>query len=153
MADRTGGERKLDRNAGSALRGSAYVDPIALVGTTLSIVLSVVLDLTNAASGVESFLACLMGITISLVLDATVRAERRFRMRNMIEATPWLSDVLVHLVAATTDIERRYAGTPIATETRTRYARLGDQLDELRHGRIVRPRGDYEHLLASTRSC
>src|SRR2546429_4462011 len=121
MADRTGGARKRYHSR-SPMRVGAYVDPIALVGMALSIVVSVALDLTNAASGVESFLACLMGITISLVLDATVRAERRFRLRNMIEATPWLSDVLVPLVTATTDIERRYAGTPVATETRTRYA-------------------------------
>jgi hypothetical protein len=94
-----------------------------------------------------------MGITISLVLDSTVRAERRFRVRSMIEATPWLSEVLAPLAASTARIERRYAGTPIAAEARARYAGLGEQLDELGHGRILRPRGDYEHLLASTLTC
>jgi hypothetical protein len=152
MAERSS-ESKRHRNSGSVLRVSAYADPIALVGIALSIVVSIVLDLTNAANGVESFLAGLMGITISLVLDSTVRAERRFRIRDMIESTSWLGDVLVPLATSTTDIERRYGGTPIAAEARRRYAWLGEQLDELRHGRIVRPRGDYEHLLASTRTC
>src|SRR5436305_9975449 len=152
MADRTGGARERHHSR-SPLRVGAYVDPIALVGMALSIVVSIVLDLTNAASGVESFLACLMGITISLVLDATVRAERRFRMRDLIEATPWLGDLLMPLVTTTIDIERQYTGTPIAAEARIRYARLGDQLDELRHGRIVRPGADYEYLLASTHRC
>ncbi|MGC9670002.1 hypothetical protein ACNTMW_26100 [Planosporangium sp. 12N6] len=152
MADRKG-ESKRHRGVGSALRISAYVDPVALVGIALSIVVSIVLDLTNAASGVESFLACLMGITISLILDSTVRAERRFRMRDMIEATPWLGDVFVPLATATADIERRYGGTSVVAEARRRYVRLGEQLDELSHGRIVRPRGDYEHLLAATRAC
>jgi hypothetical protein len=152
MTDRDG-EGRRHSGGGSLLRISAYADPVALVGIALSIVGSIVLDLTNAASGVESFLACLMGITISLVLDSTVRAERRFRIRGMIEATPWLGDVLPPLAAATTDIERRYGDSPIAAEARRCYGRLGEQLDELRHGRIVRPRGDYEHLLASTRTC
>jgi hypothetical protein len=152
MAERSS-ESKRRRSGVSVLRISTYVDPVALVGIALSIVASIVLDLATDASGVQSFLACLMGITISLVLDSTVRAERRFRIRDMIESTSWLGDVLVPLATATTDIERRYGGTPVAAEARGRYARLGEQLDELRHGRIVRPRGDYEHLLASTRTC
>jgi hypothetical protein len=135
------------------MRLAAYADPIALAGIALSIVVSVVLDLTGAASGVESFLAGLMGITLSLVLDANVRAERRFRMRNLIEATPWLGDVLVPLVAATADVERRYPGTPVSTEARSRYARLGEELDELRQGRVLRPQDDHEHLLGPTRAC
>jgi hypothetical protein len=137
----------------SMLRVGAYIDPIAVVGVTLSIVVSVVLDLTDAATGVESFLACLMGITLSLVLDSTVRAERRHRIRQMIDAAPWLGEVLVPLATATTDVERRYAGTPIATEARNQYARLGEQLHDLAEGRIVRPRSDYEHLLQSTLHC
>src|SRR5437763_12988405 len=126
MADRTGGARERHHSR-SPLRVGAYVDPIALVGMALSIVVSIVLDLTNAATGVESFLACLMGITISLVLDSTVRAERRFRIRSMIETTPWLSEVLAPLAASTARIEHRYAGTPIAAEARARYAGLGEQ--------------------------
>src|SRR5438045_4532931 len=104
MTDRKG-ESKGRRYGGSVRRVSTYIDPVALIGITLSIVTSIVLDLTNAASPAESFLACLMGITISLVLESTVRAERRFRIRDMIEATPWLGDVLVPLAAATSDVE------------------------------------------------
>jgi hypothetical protein len=141
------------RGGGSVLRVGSYVDPIALIGTALSIVGSVLLDLTNAATGVESFLACLMGITISLVLDSTVRAERRFQIRGMIEATPWLSEVLAPLAASTARIQQRYAGSPIVAEARARYDRLSEQLDELGHGRILRSRGDYEYLLASTHTC
>jgi hypothetical protein len=145
MARATGG--------GSMLRVSAYADPIAIVGIALSIVVSLVLDLTNAATGVESFLACLMGITIALVVDANARAERRFRMRNMIEAAPWLGLVLGPLVEFATEIERRYPGTPVGAEARLRFERLHDDLDDLRRGRIARGRYDFEHLLASTRGC
>ena len=151
MVDRQRENRR--HRTGSVLRMGEYVDPIALIGIALSIVASIVLDLTKVASGAESFLACLMGITISLVLDATVRAERRFRIRELIGATPWLGDVLARLAASTSEIERRYAGTPVAAEAQVAYTRLGERLDELRHGRILRPRGDYEHLLASTRGC
>jgi hypothetical protein len=132
---------------------AANADPIVVAGVALSIVVSIVLDLTNAATGVESFLAGLMGITISLVVDGNARAERRFRMRNLIEATPWLGPVLVRLVEYTADIERRYAQTPVGTEARLRYDRLHEELDELRRGRVVRPGSDYQHLLESTDGC
>jgi hypothetical protein len=78
MAERSS-QSTRPRNGGSVLRVSAYVDPVALIGISLSIVGSILLDLTNTATGVESFLAGLMGITISLVLDSTVRAERPVR--------------------------------------------------------------------------
>jgi hypothetical protein len=130
-----------------------YIDPIALTGVILSIIVSVALDLTGAASGVESFLACLMGITLSLVLDSTVRSERRYRLRELVDAVPWLSESLTPLAAATNDIQHRYAGTSVALAAQAGYARLAEELDDLRHGRIVRPRGDYEHLLQATRDC
>ena len=63
----------------------AHTDPVALIGITLSIALSVALDLTNAASGVESLLAGLMGITISLRVDSLARAERRFHLRTLLD--------------------------------------------------------------------
>jgi hypothetical protein len=135
------------------LRVSAYTDPIALAGIGLSVVGSVLLDLTNAASGAESFLACLMGVTVSLVLDSTIRAERRYRIRGMIESAPWFGEVLVPLAAAAGDIERRYGAGPIADEARRRYRHLAEHLDELCHGQITRPGDDYQDLLASTRSC
>jgi hypothetical protein len=71
----------------------------------------------------------------------------------MIAATPWLDNVLGPLAAATAQIERRYAGTVVESEARSRYAALGEDLDELCHGRIRRPRDDYEYLLRSTREC
>jgi hypothetical protein len=135
------------------LRMSANADPIALVGIGLSVVGSILLDLTNAASGAESFLACLMGVTLSLVLDSTVRAERRFRIRGMIDAVPWFGVVLAPLAAAAADIEHRYGDSPIADEARRRYRHLAGDLDELRHGRITRAGSDYQDLLASTRTC
>jgi hypothetical protein len=52
-------------------------DPVALVGIVMSVAMSLLLDVTDAASGVESLLAGLAGSTLSLVLDSLVRAERR----------------------------------------------------------------------------
>lgn len=153
MADSTDGGRGR-RTGGwrSRLRVAAHLDLVAVIGITVSIVVSVALDLTNAATGVESFLACLMGITIALLLDANARAERRFRLRGMMEATPWLADTLTPIVAATAEIESRYAGTLVGAEAPARYAALADHLEELRRGRIVRQRRDNEHLLAGTRA-
>ena len=150
MADRRSGR---SRKGSSVSRVGPYVDPIALTGVILSIIVSVALDLTGAASGVESFLACLMGITLSLVLDSTVRAERRYRIRELVDGAPWLAESLVPLADATGEVQRRYPGTPIAAAGQAGYARLGEELEDLRHGRIVRPRGDYEHLLQATRDC
>ena len=78
----------------------AHTDPVALVGITLSITLSVVLDLSNAASGVESLLAGLMGITISLLVDSLARAERRFHLRTLLDGPPWLVRTTTELAGA-----------------------------------------------------
>jgi hypothetical protein len=153
MAESDSGPVRPRRDGSSLLRANAYLDPVALTGIALSMVVSLLLDVTGAAGGVDSFQACLMGITISLVLDSIVRAERRFRIRDLIAATPWLDKVLGPLADATAQVERRYAGTVVESEARSRYAALGADLDELCHGRIRRSRDDYEYLLRSTREC
>jgi hypothetical protein len=61
----------------SALRISAYVDPVAVIGIALSIVVSVVLDLTKAATGVESFLCCTVVVRLAVArLSRTTEASR-----------------------------------------------------------------------------
>ncbi|MEU8301418.1 hypothetical protein AB0C04_29535 [Micromonospora sp. NPDC048909] len=131
----------------------AHTDPVALIGIGLSISLSVVLDLTNAATGVESLLAGLMGITISLLVDSLARAERRFHLRTLLEGPSWLVQAVPEVVAGAREAVDRHPGTRVADEARRRFERFHADVEQLRHGRIIRPGPDCQDLIGATRDC
>ncbi len=131
----------------------AHTDPVAMVGIALSLTLSVALDLTGAATGVESLLAGLMGTTISLLLDSLARAERRFHLRTLMEGAPWLASAIVPLVVGTREAIENYPDTRVAVEARRRYQRITVETEQLRLGRIIRPGTDYQDLMGATRDC
>nr|WP_146218427.1 hypothetical protein [Micromonospora acroterricola] len=139
--------------AGGFVRLLAHTDPVALVGILLSISLSVTLDLTNAATGVESLLAGLMGTTISLLVDSLARAERRFHLRTLLEGPPWLVHAVPEVVTGTREAVERHPGTRVAEEARRRFERFRTQTEQLRAGRIIRPGDDCQDLLGATREC
>ncbi|MGY0007997.1 hypothetical protein, partial [Micromonospora sp. I033] len=139
--------------AENLVRLVAHTDPVALVGITLSILLSVTLDLTNAATGVESLLAGLMGITISLVLDSLARAERRFHLRTLLDGPPWLVRATPQLAGALREAAERHAGTRVAAEAQRRFEEFRREAEQLAAGRIVRPGDDDEDLIGATRDC
>ena len=122
-------------------------DPVAVVGTVLSLALSIALDLTGAASGVESLLAALGGITVALLLDSIVRAERRFQLRQMVEMTPWFGRAVHPLAQGAREIEQLYPGSLIVAETREKFERLREDLADLSRGRIERDGSDYRYLI------
>ncbi|MEU4370978.1 hypothetical protein [Micromonospora chersina] len=140
-------------SAENLVRLVAHTDPVALVGISLSILLSVTLDLTNAATGVESLLAGLMGITISLVLDSLARAERRFHLRTLLDGPPWLVRATPQVAGALREAAERHAGTRVAAEAQRRFEEFRRQAEQLAAGRIVRPGGDDEDLIGATRDC
>ncbi|MEH0822615.1 MULTISPECIES: hypothetical protein [unclassified Micromonospora] len=140
-------------SAGGVVRLMAHTDPVALIGITLSIALSVALDLTNAASGVESLLAGLMGITISLLVDSLARAERRFHLRTLLDGPPWLVQSTPQLVSAVREAAERHADTRVAAQARHRYEQFRIEAEQLAAGRIVRPGDDDEDLIGATRDC
>ncbi|MBM0234438.1 hypothetical protein JNW91_22925 [Micromonospora sp. STR1_7] len=131
----------------------AHTDPVALVGITLSITLSVILDLSNAASGVESLLAGLMGITISLLVDSLARAERRFHLRTLLDGPPWLVRTTTELAGAMREAAEQHAGTRVATEAQRRYEQFRLEAEQLAEGRIIRRGDEDEDLVGATRSC
>ncbi|MET0416979.1 MAG: hypothetical protein ABW022_13255 [Actinoplanes sp.] len=131
----------------------AHTDPVALVGITLSISLSVVLDLTNAASGVESLLAGLMGITISLLVDSLARAERRFHLRTLLDGPPWLVRTTTELAEAMREAAEQHAGTRVAAEAQRRYEQFRLEAEQLAEGRIIRRGDEDEDLVGATRNC
>ncbi|WKX70211.1 hypothetical protein [Streptomyces sp. XD-27] len=141
------------RPQGSLTHLITHSDPIALVGISLALVVSVCLDVTGAASGVESLLAGLMLTILSLVLDASARAERRFQLRQLVQTTDWLAGSVTSVAAATQRIVGQYPGGAIEDEARQRLRRLVEEFDDLSRGRIERPGDDGEHLLAATRAC
>ncbi|MET8833341.1 hypothetical protein ABZV78_05420 [Micromonospora sp. NPDC004540] len=148
--------RRARGRSGSAenlVRLVAHTDPVALVGITLSILLSVTLDLTNAATGVESLLAGLMGITISLVLDSLARAERRFHLRTLLDGPPWLVRATPQLAGALREAAERHAGTRVAAEAQRRFEEFRREAEQLAAGRIIRRGDDDEDLLGATRDC
>ncbi|MFE9959076.1 hypothetical protein [Micromonospora sp. NPDC005299] len=148
--------RRARGRSGSAenlVRLVAHTDPVALVGITLSILLSVMLDLTNAATGVESLLAGLMGITISLVLDSLARAERRFHLRTLLDGPPWLVRATPQLAGALREAAERHAGTRVAAEAQRRFEEFRREAEQLAAGRIIRPGDDDEDLIGATRDC
>ncbi|MER7335363.1 MULTISPECIES: hypothetical protein [unclassified Micromonospora] len=140
-------------SARGLVRLFVHTDPVALIGIALSISLSVTLDLTNAATGVESLLAGLMGITISLLVDSLARAERRFHLRTLLEGPPWLVHGVPPLVTAAREAVEAHPGTRVAEEARRRFERFRVETEQLRAGRIVRPGDDYEDLLAGLADC
>jgi hypothetical protein len=131
----------------------AYASPVAVVGLCLSVALSVALDVSGAASGVESLLAGLTASTATLVLDGTARAERRFRLRSMVESADWLPGTVASLAASSREIVRHYPAPEITREARRRLHALTEDFEELAKGRIARPGGDYDLLLAGTAAC
>ncbi|MEU3456811.1 hypothetical protein ABZ671_24895 [Micromonospora sp. NPDC006766] len=131
----------------------AHTDPVALIGIMLSIFLSVTLDLTNAATGVESLLAGLMGITISLVVDSLARAERRFHLRTLLDGPSWLVSTTPQLAGAVREAAERHAGTRVAAEAQRRYEEFRLEAEQLAAGRIVRRGDDEEDLVGATRDC
>ncbi|MFD0786038.1 hypothetical protein ACFQZ8_19220 [Micromonospora azadirachtae] len=131
----------------------AHTDPVALVGITVSIALSVILDLTNAASGVESLLAGLMGITISLLVDSLARAERRFHLRTLLDGPPWLVRTTTQLAEAMREAAEQHAGTRVAAEAKQRYEQFRLEAEQLAQGRIIRRGDEDEDLVGATRSC
>lgn len=130
-----------------------HSDPIALIGVAISIGLSITLDVTGAASGVESLLAGLMGTTISLVLDASARAERRFELRRLVRAPSWLAGSMVSLADSAAEIAERHPGSEVEDEARERLEWLREQFAALSEGRIERPRADLTFLLQATAAC
>lgn len=134
-------------------RLSRLADPIAVVGIAISVALAVSLDLTNAASGVESLLAGLMGATITLVLDLGARTERGFRLRGQLDAVDWLGPAVLPIVDSAAAIARQYPDSEISAEARRHFRLLAAELDGLRRGRISRPHGDYEHLIGGALAC
>jgi hypothetical protein len=131
----------------------AYISPVTLVGIAISVLLSLALDLTGAATGVESLLAGLMGVTLTMVLESTARAERRFRLRTLLEAADWLPGAVLSVARATRQLTRDHPEPEIVTEARQRLQTLTADFDELARGRIVRPGTDYELLLSATDAC
>jgi hypothetical protein len=108
---------------------------------------------TGVASGVESLLAGLLGATISLQLDATARAERRFELRRLLADPHWLGEVMTSASDAAREIGRRYPGTVLEDEAKQRLQRAAAGLAELTGGSLVREHGDYQDLFEGTRRC
>lgn len=148
--------RRADRGGGSARRLArlvSHTDPVAVTGIGLSITLSVALDVTGAASGVESLLAGLLGTTISLLVDSMARAERRFELRALVAGTPWMNEALGPIVAGTREAIERFPRTPVEAEARSRFDRFRVETEHLRTGRIIRPGEDYRDLAGGVRDC
>ncbi|MFC0504753.1 hypothetical protein [Micromonospora costi] len=131
----------------------AHTDPVALIGIAVSVSLSLALDLTGAASGVESVLAGLMGITISLLVDSLARAERRFHLRTLLDGPAWLVQAVPEVVTGAREAVERHPGTRVAEEARRRFERFQQDIEQLRQGRIIRPGPDCRDLIAATGDC
>jgi hypothetical protein len=134
-------------------RLSRLADPIAVVGIAISVALALSLDLTDAASGVESLLAGMMGATITLVIDLGARAERRFHLRGQLESAEWIGPAVKPVLDHAEAIGRTYPDSEVSAEARRRFRLLATELDGLRHGRISRPHGDCEYLIGGAQSC
>ncbi len=147
------GAGRRGRSSGGMVRLLAHTDPVALTGIALSVLLSITLDLTNLATGVESLLAGLMGITISLLVDSLARGERRFQLRTLLEGPPWLAQATPPVVAALRTAAEAHAGTRVAAEARRRFEEFRQEAEQLAAGRISRPGDDDEDLLGATRDC
>jgi hypothetical protein len=130
-----------------------FSDPIALIGIAVSVGLGITLDVTGAATGVESLLAGLMGTTLSVVIDGSTRAERRYRLRHMLEATPWLPGLVERTSNATAQIVQRYPDQVMEAEAHRLIRQLAEELEDMTRGRINRPQHDYEHLMSGVANC
>jgi hypothetical protein len=94
-----------------------------------------------------------MGATLTVVLESTARAERRFRLRSLLESADWLPGPILSVARATRQLTREHPEPEIIHEARRRLQELTADFDELARGRIVRRGADYELLLAATQTC
>jgi hypothetical protein len=127
--------------------------PILIGGLVLSAALAVALRVTGVATGIEAVLAGLVAATATLVLDGTVRAERRFRLREAVESADWLPGAVAALAGSSRTILAQHPAPEVVREARRRLLAVADDFAELARGRVVRPPGDDELLLAGTRAC
>jgi hypothetical protein len=132
-------------------RFGGYLSPIVLIGIALSVTLGIVFDLSGAASGPESVTAGLLGLIITLSLDATARAEERFELRPLVRSAA--RDEIRELAVVVGEIEGRQAAPEVIAELSRRVQELRLGLTDLRDGRIVRPGHDMEPLLSATAGC
>ena len=127
--------------------------PILIGGLAVSAALAVALRAAGAASGTEALLVGLAAATATLVLDNTVRAERRFRLRDAIESADWLPGAVAALAGSSRTILAQHPVPEVVREARRRLLAATDDFEELARGRVGRPPGDDELLLAGTRAC
>jgi phage gp46-like protein len=132
-------------------RFGGYLNPIVLIGLALSLALGLVFDLTGAARGPESVIAGLLGVVITLVLDASARAEERFELQPLLRSP--VRDEIRELAAVVDEIEQRQPAPEVTTELSWRVRELRRGLSDLRDGRIVRPGHDMRTLLTATDDC
>jgi hypothetical protein len=155
---RLSGERTgwLSSDRGGRFGGGAawaFASPVTAAGLGGAVALAVLLDATGVTTGGEALLAGLMTGTATLVLDASARAERRFRLRDLLESTDWLPGGVTSLAGATRQMVDEHPAPEILTEARRRLQALTEEFDELARGRVVRRADDYELLIAATDAC
>lgn len=140
---------------------SLVLDPVLIFGTLFSVALGVVFYLRQGVAPALATLAGLLGMVITLQIQAMLadrrRAEQQSRVGAMIaaiEEIDWLPGVLEPALRAARHVQREFEGTPAVDVCREAFGRCLGTLVDLERGHFSTPYGDnglFLSLITHTR--
>lgn len=139
---------------GQQQRGSAGMDPVLVLGTIISVGLSVLFFIREDTSQALGTIAGLTGGVITLQIQILLRDRRRVEhetrigtMLSTIEQIPWLPDLLSPMLRAAKHVEREYQDTPASQACQAAFEDCLRTLADLERGHFRTPYGDNDLFL------
>ncbi|MDR7275854.1 hypothetical protein [Catenuloplanes atrovinosus] len=131
----------------------SFDERLAAVGVGCSVGLGIALNLVDWAGPGEAVLVALAGATLTFVVGAGLRAERRAEMRGLVESVPALRAELERIVALSGQAAERYPDRTARDELRRHCRRFAEELEGLARGQLRTAAWDADRLVELTRRC
>lgn len=131
----------------------SFDEKLSAAGLACSVFLGVGLDLVDWAEPGEAVLVALTGATLTFVVGAGLRAERRAELRGLVEAAPPVRAELERAIRLAGEVTERYPHQAPSEELRRRCRQFTADLEELSAGRIHASGDDGGRLVARTGKC
>ncbi|MCG5216286.1 hypothetical protein [Streptosporangium sp. KLBMP 9127] len=142
-------------------RAPLALDPVLIIGTSLSIVLAVIFYVREDAAQALGTVAGLIGGVITLQIQTLLREQRRIdhetrvgAMVATIEKIAWLSDLMEPMLRAAKHVEREFKDTPAEAACRAAFEECLRTLADLERGHFRAPYGDnsvFHGLITNSR--
>ncbi|GAB7050919.1 DUF6879 family protein [Catenuloplanes indicus] len=131
----------------------SFDERLAAAGVAGSTALGVLLNLVDWAGPGEAIIVALLGSTLTFVVGAGLRAERRAETHDLVGAVPALRPELTRILALTAQISAQYRDRNAREELRRRCRRFVDELDGLSRGQLRTDAWDAGQLVSRTEQC